>query len=129
METAKFRLGTPCNGVWRAWPVGRLAGEVDIMATAWEPSGVGKRIRAFRKRRGLTQETVAGLVGRSVSWLRQIEAGSRHVDSLSMIFDLARVLHCEPTELIGRALLLAPGRGGRVPESVPAIRAAIMAPD
>ncbi|MBN1174101.1 MAG: helix-turn-helix transcriptional regulator [Micromonosporaceae bacterium] len=99
------------------------------MATTWEPSGVGKRIRAFRQRRGLTQEVVAGLVGRSVSWLRQVEAGNRYVDSLSMIFDLARVLHCEPTELIGRALLLAPGRGGRVPESVPAIRAAIMAPD
>src|SRR5262249_2599408 len=29
-----------------------------------------------------------------------------------MIFDLAEVLHCDPTELIGRALLLAPGRGG-----------------
>lgn len=72
---------------------------------------------------------VAGLVGRSVSWLRQVEAGTRYVDSLSRIFDLARVLRCEPTELIGRALLLAPGRGGRVPESVPTIRAAIMAPE
>jgi transcriptional regulator with XRE-family HTH domain len=77
----------------------------------------------------MTQEVAAGLVGRSVSWLRQIEAGARHVDSLSMIFDLAEVLHCEPTELIGRALLLAPGRGGKVPEAVPAIRAAIMTPD
>lgn len=99
------------------------------MAHTWEPSGVGKRIRAFRQRRGLTQEVVAGLVGRSVSWLRQVEAGNRHVDSLSMIFDLAGVLHCEPTELIGRPLLLAPGRGGKVPTSVPAIRAAIMTPD
>jgi transcriptional regulator with XRE-family HTH domain len=98
------------------------------MAT-WEPSGVGKRIRMFRQRRGMTQEVAAGLVGRSVSWLRQVESGARHVDSLSMIFDLAEILHCEPTELIGRALLLAPGRGGKVPESVPAIRAAIMTPD
>ena len=99
------------------------------MATTWEPSGVGKRIKAFRQRRGLTQEVVAGLVGRSVSWLRQVEAGARHVDSLSMIFDLAGVLHCEPTELVGRALLLAPGRGGKVPEAVPTIRAAVMTPD
>ncbi len=99
------------------------------MATTWEPSGVGRRIRAYRQRRGLTQEAVAGLVGRSVSWLRQVEAGARHVDSLSMIFDLADVLHVQPTELIGRALLLAPGRGGKVPEAVPGIRSAIMTPD
>jgi ribosome-binding protein aMBF1 (putative translation factor) len=34
---------------------------------------LGERIAAYRRRRGLSQATVAGLVGRSESWLSQVE--------------------------------------------------------
>jgi hypothetical protein len=48
------------------------------------------------------------LVGRSESWLSQVERGLRSVDSLPVILDLARVLRVEPDKLIGRPWQLAP---------------------
>lgn len=69
---------------------------------------MGERIAAYRRRRGLSQQVVAGLVGRSESWLSQVERGVRSVDSLSVILDLARVLKVEPASLIGRPWDLAP---------------------
>jgi transcriptional regulator with XRE-family HTH domain len=50
--------------------------------------GIGDRIAAYRRRRGLSQVTLAGLVGRSESWLSQVERGRRGIDSLSVIRDL-----------------------------------------
>jgi transcriptional regulator with XRE-family HTH domain len=72
---------------------------------------IGERVAAYRRRRGLSQATLAGLVGRSESWLSQVERGLRSVDSLSVILDLARVLRVEPQQLIGRPWQLAPNGG------------------
>ena len=69
---------------------------------------IGERIAAYRRRRGLSQAAVAGLVGRSESWLSQVERGVRSVDSLPVILDLARVLRVEPEKLIGRPWEYAP---------------------
>ncbi|WP_428983209.1 helix-turn-helix transcriptional regulator [Phytohabitans maris] len=41
---------------------------------------VGERIAAYRRRRGLSQAALAGLVGRSELWLSQVERGIRSVD-------------------------------------------------
>jgi transcriptional regulator with XRE-family HTH domain len=41
---------------------------------------VGERIAIYRRRRGLSQVVLAGLIGRSVSWLSQVERGTRAVD-------------------------------------------------
>lgn len=49
---------------------------------------MGKRIAAYRRRRGLSQEALAGLIGRSESWLSQVERGLRSVDRLSVLLDL-----------------------------------------
>ncbi|WP_256255518.1 helix-turn-helix domain-containing protein [Streptomyces sp. MUSC 14] len=38
---------------------------------------IGERIAFYRKRRGYTQEVLAGLVGRSTDWLAKIETGRR----------------------------------------------------
>lgn len=57
--------------------------------------GIGQRIAAYRRRRGLSQAALAGLVGRSESWLSQVERGIRSVDRLSVLLDMARVLHVE----------------------------------
>jgi transcriptional regulator with XRE-family HTH domain len=46
---------------------------------------VGERIAAYRRRRGLSQAALAGLVGRSESWLSQVERGVRSVDRLSVL--------------------------------------------
>jgi transcriptional regulator with XRE-family HTH domain len=63
---------------------------------------IGERIAAYRRRRGISQAALAGLVGRSESWLSQVERGIRSVDSLPVILDLSRVLRVEPEKLIGR---------------------------
>ena len=69
---------------------------------------IGERVAAYRRRRGLSQAALAGLVGRSESWLSQVERGIRSVDSLPVILDLSRVLRVEPEKLIGRPWRLAP---------------------
>lgn len=69
---------------------------------------IGERVAAYRRRRGLSQAALAGLVGRSESWLSQVERGVRSVDSLPVILDLSRVLRVEPEKLIGRPWQLAP---------------------
>jgi transcriptional regulator with XRE-family HTH domain len=44
---------------------------------------------------------VAGLVGRSESWLSQVERGARSIDSHAVLLRLAAVLHVEVEELTG----------------------------
>ena len=72
---------------------------------------VGERIAAYRRRRGLSQAALAGLVGRSESWLSQVERGVRSVDRLSVLLDMARVLHVEVESLSGRPWQYAPNGG------------------
>ncbi|MEN3269270.1 helix-turn-helix transcriptional regulator [Pseudonocardia sp.] len=62
---------------------------------------IGRRIAVHRRRRGLSQAAVAGLVGRSESWLSQVERGLRNVDSYPVLRDLARVLRVDITALTG----------------------------
>lgn len=76
-----------------------------------DAAGIGTRIAAYRLRRGLSQATLAGLVGRSESWLSQVERGIRSVDRLSVLLDMARVLHVDVESLIGRPWQYAPNGG------------------
>src|SRR5579863_9217081 len=61
----------------------------------------GQRIARARRRRGLSQAVLAGLVGRSESWLSQVERGKRGVDSHSVLTRLAEVLRVDIEELTG----------------------------
>ena len=61
----------------------------------------GQRIARARRRRGLSQAVLAGLVGRSESWLSQVERGKRGVDSHSVLVRLAEVLRVDIEELTG----------------------------
>ena len=63
----------------------------------------GQRIARARRRRGLSQAVLAGLVGRSESWLSQVERGKRGVDSHSVLVRLAEVLRVDIEELTGSA--------------------------
>jgi len=63
--------------------------------------GRGQRIARARRRRGLSQAAFAGLVGRSESWLSQVERGLREVDSHTVLMSLAEVLRVEVTDLTG----------------------------
>jgi transcriptional regulator with XRE-family HTH domain len=61
----------------------------------------GPRIARARRRRGLSQAVLAGLVGRSESWLSQVERGKRAIDSHSVLVRLAEVLCVDIEELTG----------------------------
>lgn len=69
---------------------------------------IGERIRLHRRRRGLSQQQLAGLVQRSESWLSQVERGIRSVDKLSVLIDIATILHVKVETLSGLPFSLAP---------------------
>ncbi len=75
----------------------------------------------YRRRRGLSQAALAGLVGRSESWLSQVERGVRSVDRLSVLLDMAKILHVDVESLIGRPWQLAPN-GPAVAQGLDSVR-------
>jgi transcriptional regulator with XRE-family HTH domain len=77
------------------------------------PEPIGRRIALHRRRRGLSQAAVAGLVGRSESWLSQVERGLRDVDSYTILRDLARVLRVDIGTLTATSEASEPERSVR----------------
>lgn len=73
---------------------------------------VGRRIATYRRRRGLSQAALAGLVGRSESWLSQVERGIRSVDRMTVLLDLSRVLGVDVASLTGTPWRHAPNGVG-----------------
>jgi transcriptional regulator with XRE-family HTH domain len=86
---------------------------------------VGERVGWYRRRRGLTQEVLAGLVGRTVDWLGKVENGRTPLDRLSVIQELADALDLSMGDLIAEPSLLewSPDSGR---STVPSLRAALM---
>ena len=60
---------------------------------------IGKRIRAIRKKRGLSQETLAGEIGCSPVHLSNIESGYKCM-SLEVFVKLANTLNVSADELL-----------------------------
>ncbi|MGC0422097.1 helix-turn-helix domain-containing protein [Embleya sp. AB8] len=88
--------------------------------------GIGRRIAYWRTRRGLTQVEFGRLMGRSVRWVEDVEAGHRQADPrLSVLVRAAGVLH------IGIERLLPVESGRAQPEHDPlgAVRAALRRAD
>jgi transcriptional regulator with XRE-family HTH domain len=83
---------------------------------------LGERIAYYRRRRGLSQVKLAGLVGRSESWLSQVERGVRSIDRISVLMEVAGALNVPVSELAPDPLLLE-AQG----EEHPAVRAIRMA--
>lgn len=52
----------------------------------------GERLAARRKELGWTQGELAGRMKRSISWVGQVERGTRRIDRLSVLSRLAQVL-------------------------------------
>src|SRR6266700_1165803 len=69
---------------------------------------IGDRIRIYRGRRGLSQRELAGLIGRSESWLSQVERGVRSVDKFSVLVDIAQVLKTNVQTLAGTRMQYSP---------------------
>ncbi len=88
---------------------------------------MGERIAFYRRRKGMTQEVLSGLLGRTVEWLSQIERGHRDVNKLSTIVEVADALGIEPVRLLPRQFTSRPRRLqdamiGTAPDTVPAIK-------
>jgi transcriptional regulator with XRE-family HTH domain len=91
--------------------------------------GIGARIRYYRERRGLSQKAMAELVGKSENWAYKIEKGVLPIDRLSVLIDLARVLHVRDlTDLTGGVLTGAVSGPQTEHEALPAIRRALSLP-
>jgi transcriptional regulator with XRE-family HTH domain len=86
---------------------------------------VGERIAFYRRRRGLTQAVLAGLVGRSEDWLSKVERGEREVRRVDLLADVAKALRVSLGDLLGQPVLTEDGYQG---DDVPAVRDALMSP-
>lgn len=64
---------------------------------------LGERVAFYRRRRGLSQVEFAALVGRSESWLSQVERGVRSIDRMSVLTLVANALNVPVSELAGGA--------------------------
>src|SRR5437773_11698657 len=85
---------------------------------------IGQRVAFYRRRRGLSQEVLAGLVGKTAEWLRKIETNRAELDRLSVIRALAKTLDVSLGDIIGQPGLLDwTQESGR--QTIPALRAAL----
>jgi transcriptional regulator with XRE-family HTH domain len=96
-----------------------------------ENASVGQRIAYHRRRKGMTQEVLAGLLGRTVEWLSQLERGARPADRLSTIVTIADALRIEPLQLLpgrfrSRRVQTGDEAIGTAPDSVAGIRDAML---
>ena len=86
---------------------------------------LGERIAWYRRRRGLSQEVLAGLVGRTVDWLSKVENSRIEIDRVSVIRSLSEALDVSLGDLLNEPSLVewTSDSGSR---TVPAVRAALM---
>src|SRR5690348_8740036 len=89
-----IKPGKSFRYVAAAWQAGSMRGLDDDLL-------IGERVAWYRRRRGLSQEVLAGLVGRTADWLSKIENGRAPLDRLSVISEVANALDLNVTDLLG----------------------------
>ncbi|MFG2014504.1 helix-turn-helix domain-containing protein [Actinomadura geliboluensis] len=72
-----------------------------VMSDHWQDLSPGQRVAWHRVRRGIPQEVLAGLVGRTEDWLSKIENDRAPLDRLSVIRALADALRISVFDIIG----------------------------
>ncbi|MGL5825768.1 MAG: helix-turn-helix domain-containing protein [Nocardioides sp.] len=86
---------------------------------------IGERIAWYRRRRGLSQEVLAGRVSRTADWLSKIENNRINLDRLSVLRALAEALDVSLADLIAEPSLMEwTDDSGQ--QTVPALRAVLM---
>jgi transcriptional regulator with XRE-family HTH domain len=86
---------------------------------------VGERVAWYRRRRGMPQEVLAGLVSRTTDWLSKIENNRIELDRVSVVRSLASALDVTVGDLLGEPSLMdaAPSTGA---STIPALREALL---
>lgn len=87
---------------------------------------IGARVRAVRKRRGLSLEVASGLAGISFSYLSRLERGERHFDRRGLIEDLAHALSCSVVDLTGQPYKPVDKRSAVAMAAIPEIEIALL---
>ncbi|MGI5283973.1 helix-turn-helix domain-containing protein [Nonomuraea polychroma] len=85
---------------------------------------IGQRVAWYRRRRGMSQDVLSGLVGRTTDWLSKVENDRISLDRLSVIKSLANALDVSLGDLLAEPHLFdwTDESGDR---TIPALRAAI----
>src|SRR5690606_989827 len=97
-------------------------GRVVNMRGMTDHLSIGERIAWYRRRRGMSQEVLAGLVNRTPDWLSKVENDRIELDRLSVIKSLATALDVSIGDLLAEPSLVdwTAESGDR---TVPALRA------
>src|ERR671921_844385 len=90
-----------------------------------ETMTIGERVAFYRRRRGMAQVVLAGLVGRTEDWLSRVENNRIELDRLSVIRSLAEALDVALADLVVEPTLLDWTDDSGV-RTVPALRAVLM---
>lgn len=83
-------------------PIDTCAANLDGMRGAGDPLTIGERIAFYRRRRGLSQATLAGMVGNGEDWLSKVERCKREIRRIDVLADLARELRVTLGDLLGQ---------------------------
>lgn len=86
---------------------------------------IGERVAWYRRRRGMSQGVLAGLIGRTEDWMGKVENNRIPLDRLSVIRLLADALDVSLGDLIGEPTLLDWSSDSGTC-TVPALREALM---
>lgn len=86
---------------------------------------IGERVAWYRRRRGMSQESLAGLVGRTSDWLQKAENNRVELDRLSVIRRLADALDVPIGDIVGEPTLLD-WTADSGTSTVPALRTVLM---
>ncbi|MFE3328543.1 helix-turn-helix domain-containing protein [Streptomyces sp. NPDC059176] len=86
---------------------------------------IGERVAWYRRRRGMSQEVLAGLVGRTIDWLSKAENNRLELDRLSVIKSLADALDVTLGDLLAEPTLMDWSADSGT-QTVPALRTALM---
>ncbi|MEU9473280.1 helix-turn-helix domain-containing protein [Streptomyces avermitilis] len=93
-----------------------------------ESIAFGQRMQILRTRRGMSRSVLAGLLGKSPSWVKQVEGGRLQMPKLAMVLRIAEALRVRDLsdltgdQSVGVALFTGPGHV-RLPQVRTAINA------
>ncbi|MFE3378683.1 helix-turn-helix domain-containing protein [Streptomyces anulatus] len=83
---------------------------------------IGTRVRIARNAAGLTQVELADFVGRTESWVANVESGRMALDRFSVISAIAGLCDVDVVWLLGQPYRLQSGGGNLAHAHVPALR-------
>ncbi|MBB1247096.1 helix-turn-helix transcriptional regulator [Streptomyces durbertensis] len=86
---------------------------------------IGTRVRIARNAAGMTQAELAGFLGRTESWVQNVEAGRFALDRYSLITAIAEVTDVDVVWLLGQPYRLRRAAGAMAHSYVPAVRAGL----